>query len=86
LVTAGAHGGPVVALDADAVADRGLTLRGGTGRSAEHLSRAMEWAASGKIKAHISRILPLSAAREAHILMADPGAGKIVLDPTLDRN
>ena len=84
LVTAGAHGGPVVALDADAVADRGLKLRGGTGRSAEQLSRAMEWAASGKIKVHISRILPLSAAREAHILMEDPGAGKIVLDPTLD--
>jgi NADPH:quinone reductase-like Zn-dependent oxidoreductase len=85
LVTAGAHGGPVVALDADAVAGRGLTLRGGTGRSAEQLSRAMNWAASGKINVHISRILPLSAAREAHILMEDPGAGKIVLDPTLDR-
>lgn len=85
LVTAGAHGGPVAALDMDTVASRGLTLRGGTGRSAEQLSRAMDWAASGKINIHISRILPLSAAREAHILMEDPGAGKITLDPTLDR-
>ncbi len=85
-VTAGAHGGPVVALDAETVAARGLRLQGGTGRSAEQLSLAMDWAATGKINIHIARILPLSGAREAHILMENPGAGKIVLDPTLDRS
>ena len=85
LVTAGAHGGPVVALDMAAVTEKGLTLVGGTGRSAEHLAQAMEWAASGKITTRISRILPLSAARDAHIAMEDPGEGKIILDPTLDQ-
>ncbi len=86
LVTAGAHGGPIADIDMETVAARGLTLRGGTGRSAEQLTRAMAWAAQGKINIHISRILPLTAAREAHILMEDPGAGKITLDPTLDRD
>ena len=41
-------------------------------------------AADGKIKVQIAHVLPLSQAAEAHRMMeADPGMGKIVLDPTL---
>jgi D-arabinose 1-dehydrogenase-like Zn-dependent alcohol dehydrogenase len=43
-------------------------------------------AAQGKIKAQIEKLLPLSRTAEAHRLVeSGEVAGKIVLDPTLDR-
>jgi NADPH:quinone reductase-like Zn-dependent oxidoreductase len=44
----------------------------------------LEAAAQGKVIPQIERVLPLSAAAEAHRLVeAHEGQGKIVLDPTL---
>lgn len=84
LVTAGAHGGPVVPINFFHLYDRRITIRGMPGARDEDLPRCFEAAAQGKIKVRIAHVLPLSQAAEAHRMMeGDPGMGKIVLDPTL---
>ncbi len=84
LVTAGAHGGPVVPIDFFHLYDRRITIRGMPGAREEDLPKCFAAAAEGKIKVRIAHILPLSKAQEAHRMMeADPGMGKIVLDPSL---
>lgn len=83
LVTAGAHGGPVVPIDFFHLYDRRIQIKGMPGSREEDLPKCFEAAAQGKIKVQIAHILPLSQAQEAHRLMeGDPGMGKIVLDPT----
>ncbi|HEX9462839.1 MAG TPA: zinc-binding dehydrogenase [Alphaproteobacteria bacterium] len=84
LVTAGAHGGPNVSIDFFHLYDRRITIRGFPGHDRADIPKCFAAAVDGKIKVQIARILPLSQAAEAHLLMeADPGMGKIVLDPTL---
>ncbi len=84
LVTAGAHGGPNVMIDFFHLYDRKITIRGTPGYDPADLGPCFEAAAEGKIKVRIAHVLPLSRAAEAHRMMeADPGMGKIVLDPTL---
>ncbi len=84
LVTAGAHGGPNVTLDFFHLYDRRITIRGMPGHSADDIPRCFAAVADGKIKMHIAKLLPLSRAADAHrMIEADPGMGKIVLDPTL---
>lgn len=86
LVTAGAHGGPIVPIDFFHLYDRRITIKGTPGSRPEDLPKCFAAAAEGKIKVRIAHIMPLSKAAEAHRMMeADPGMGKIVLDPTLDR-
>jgi NADPH2:quinone reductase len=83
LVTAGAHGGPVVPIDFFHLYDRRITIRGTPGSLPGDLPASFEAAAEGRIKVRIAHVLPLSKAVEAHRMMeSDPGMGKIVLDPS----
>jgi NADPH2:quinone reductase len=84
LVTAGAHGGPNVTIDMFHLYDSKITIKGMPGHRREDKPKCFQAAADGKIKVQIAKILPLSQAAEAHRMTeADPGMGKIVLDPTL---
>jgi NADPH2:quinone reductase len=84
LVTAGAHGGPNVTIDFFHLYDKKITIRGMPGSDPADRPACYQAAAEGKIKVRIAHVLPLSQAAEAHRMVeADPGTGKIVLDPTL---
>ena len=84
MVTAGAHGGPEATIDFFHLYDRRITIRGMPGHRKEDIPRCFEAVSEGKIKVQIAKIMPLSQAAEAHRLIeANPGMGKIVLDPTL---
>jgi NADPH2:quinone reductase len=84
MVTAGAHGGPDVAIDFHHLYDRRITIMGMPGHRAEDRATCFAAAAEGKIKAQIERVMPLSQAVAAHRLVESGEAqGKIVLDPTL---
>ncbi len=84
LVTAGAHGGPNVTIDFFHLYDRRITIRGMPGHKEEDVPKCFAAVAAGKIKVRIAEVLPLSRAIDAHRMVeADPGMGKLVLDPTL---
>jgi NADPH:quinone reductase-like Zn-dependent oxidoreductase len=84
MVTAGAHGGPEVAIDFHHLYDRRITIMGMPGHRAEDRVPCFAAAAQGKIKAQIEHVLPLSRAVDAHRMVESGDAkGKIVLDPTL---
>ena len=84
LVTAGAHGGPNVTIDFFHLYDNRITIKGMPGSRATDLPACFQAAAEGKIKVRIAHVMKLSQAAEAHRMMeADPGMGKIVLDPSL---
>jgi NADPH:quinone reductase-like Zn-dependent oxidoreductase len=84
LVTAGAHGGPNVTIDFFHLYDNKITIKGMPGSKAADRPKCYQAADEGKIKVRIAHVLPLSKAAEAHRMVeADPGMGKIVLDPTL---
>ena len=85
MVTAGAHGGPVVPLDISHLYRNDITIRGSHGSHPEDRAKCFAAAAAGKIRAQIARIMPLSQAAEAHRLIeSGEERGKIVLDPTLN--
>lgn len=82
LVTAGAHAGGPVQIDMRRVYRRKLSIFGGAGVTDDDLRATTEGAASGRFHPFIERILPLSAVREAHRLVADREVvGKVVLVP-----
>ncbi|HUZ75470.1 MAG TPA: zinc-binding dehydrogenase [Stellaceae bacterium] len=82
LVTAGAHAGPNVTIDFFHLYDRRITIRGTPGHREADVPRCFEAVSAGKIKVQIAKVLPLSQAAAAHrMIEADPGMGKIVLDP-----
>jgi NADPH:quinone reductase len=84
LVTAGAHGGPNVTIDMFHLYDHRITVKGMPGHRREDKPKCFQAAADGKIRVQIAKVMPLSQAAEAHRLIeADPGMGKIVLDPTM---
>ena len=84
LVTAGAHGGPNVTIDFFHLYDRRITIRGTPGHKQEDVPQCLQAVADGKIKVPVAQVMPLARAAEAHrMIEADPGMGKIVLDPTL---
>jgi NADPH:quinone reductase-like Zn-dependent oxidoreductase len=86
LVTAGAHGGPDVLINFAHLYHKKITIMGRTSYRASDIPKCFAAAAEGKIEAQIEKILPLSRAAEAHRLVeSGEVAGKIVLDPTLDR-
>jgi len=85
LVTAGAHGGGTVTLDAKRLYMRRLRVIGAAGTSLADVEKALAAARQGKVRAIINRTLPLRDAAEAHrIVENNQIAGKIILDPTQD--
>jgi len=84
LVTAGAHGGPIVPVNFFHIYDHRITVMGSPmSRPADALP-ALEAAAQGRIKVLVERVMPLAAAAEAHRLVEEsPATGKIILDPGL---
>jgi NADPH:quinone reductase-like Zn-dependent oxidoreductase len=85
LVTAGAHGGGTVTLDAKRLYMRRLRIIGAAGTSVLDVEKALDAARQGKIRAIINRTMPLSEAAEAHrIVEQNQIAGKLILDPTQD--
>jgi NADPH:quinone reductase len=83
LVTAGAHGGGIVALDVNRLYHNQITIIGATGETPTDVKMSLEAAAAGRFKAVIDRLLPLSQAALAHeIVAARSGIGKVVLDAT----
>lgn len=84
LVTAGAHGGPIVPVNFFHLYDHRITIMGSpVSRHADAIP-ALEQAAQGKLRVLIERVMPLGEAAEAHrIVEASPATGKIILDPTL---
>ena len=84
LVTAGAHAGPNVTINFFHLYDHRITIRGTPGHKDGDVPKCFEAVAAGKIKVQIAEVLPLSRAADAHRMVeADPGMGKLVLDPTL---
>ena len=84
LVTAGAHGGPIVPVNFFHVYDREITMMGSPRSRHEDAMPALEAAAAGKMRVLVERVMPLSQAAEAHRLVeSSPATGKIILDPTL---
>jgi NADPH:quinone reductase-like Zn-dependent oxidoreductase len=84
LVTAGAHGGGKVELDCAFLYHQQIRIIGSTASNDEDVRKTIDAAASGKLRARVEKIFPLSAAPEAHRLMESTiPTGKIVLDPTL---
>jgi NADPH:quinone reductase-like Zn-dependent oxidoreductase len=82
LVTAGSHAGGNVQLDVKRLYRRKLTIIGTSGVDAADLQATTEGAASGRFRAFIDRILPLSEVREAHRLVsAREVVGKVVMVP-----
>jgi NADPH2:quinone reductase len=85
LVTAGAHGGGTVTLDAKRLYMRRLRIIGAAGTTFSDVEKALDAARQGKIRAIINRTLPLRDAAEAHRIVENNRiAGKIILDPTQD--
>lgn len=84
LVTAGAHGGPVVPVNFFHVYDHRLTIMGSPTSRNEDALPALEEAAAGKMRVLVERVMPLAEAVEAHRLVeSSPATGKIILDPSL---
>ena len=84
LVTCGGTTGPKVALNLPHVFIKNLTFLGSTMGPRSALPEIFAHVAAGRFRPVVDRVLPLSAAREAHeLLEARKVAGKIVLVPGL---
>lgn len=84
LVTAGAHGGPVVPVNFFHVYDHRITLMGSPQSRPEDAMPALDAAAAGKMRVLLERVMPLGEAAAAHRLVeSSPATGKIILDPSL---
>jgi NADPH2:quinone reductase len=82
LITAGAHGGGTVTLDVRRLYRRKLQVIGGSGSDPRDIELTTRGAASGRLRAAIDRILPLSEVVEAHRLVNERVVtGKVVLVP-----
>jgi NADPH:quinone reductase-like Zn-dependent oxidoreductase len=84
MVTAGAHGGPVVPVNFTTVYLQQLTIMGNPRSTASDALPCFDAAAEGNLDVVIDRVVPLSAAPDMHALIEkNTGIGKIILDPTL---
>lgn len=82
LVTCGATSGHDARTDLRQVFYRHLNILGSFMGSKSELLEAMKFVESGKIRAVVDRVLPLSEARKAHELIENRGQfGKVVLVP-----
>ena len=85
LVTCGATSGFDARTDLRQVFYRHLTLLGSFMGSKAEFLEAMKFVATGKIRAIVDRVLPLSEARAAHELIESRGQfGKVILKPSAD--
>jgi NADPH:quinone reductase-like Zn-dependent oxidoreductase len=83
MVTAGAHGGGAVTLDAKRLYLRRISILGAAGTNPPDVVKALDAAGAGKIRAIINRTMPLSEVADAHhIVENNQIAGKIILEPT----
>lgn len=83
LVTAGAHGGGTVPLDASRLYLRRLRVLGGAGSSRRNVEAALKFAGEGRLRTVIEEILPLARLFEAFERIGTGGvAGKLVIDPS----
>ncbi|HKT17579.1 MAG TPA: zinc-binding dehydrogenase [Stellaceae bacterium] len=84
LVTAGAHGGPVVPVNFFHVYDHRITIMGSPQSRPEDAMPALDAAAQGKMRVLVERVMPLGEAAAAHRLVeSSPATGKVILDPSL---
>ncbi len=84
VVTAGAHGGGLVTLDVAMLYHRRQRIIGTAGGIRRDAERALQAAATGEIRAIISRVIPLEDAQAAHQMLEQRATiGKLILDPTL---
>ena len=82
LLTAGAHGGPIVPLNVSTLYMNALSVIGTTEHNNDDVEAALDAAALGKLTMLIDRVMPLSEAREAHRLVAAREiTGKVLLTP-----
>ncbi len=82
LLTAGAHGGPIVPLNVSLLYMNGLSVIGTTEHTVEDVAAALDAATQKRLKVLIDKVLPLSEVREAHrIVDSREGAGKVLLIP-----
>ena len=85
LVTAGGHGGGQVTLDVKRLYLRRMRIIGAAGTNRRDVECSLEAAAAGKIRAVISRTMPLREAAAAHrIVEQNQIVGKIILEPTAE--
>ena len=85
MVTAGAHGGGNVMLDAKRLYQRRISILGAAGTNPPDVDKALEAAHAGKIRAIPHRKMALSQAPEAHrIVENNQIIGKIILEPGKD--
>jgi NADPH2:quinone reductase len=83
LVTAGAHGGGKVELDASRLYLRRLRVIGGAGASRANVEIALKFAGEGRLRVAIEETLPLPALMAAFDRVgAGDVAGKLVIDPS----
>jgi NADPH:quinone reductase-like Zn-dependent oxidoreductase len=84
LVTAGAHGGGKVELDASRLYLRRHKVIGGAGASRRNVETTLKFAGEGKLKTVIEETLPLAALTAAFDRLGGGDVvGKLVIDPTL---
>src|SRR5262245_4060842 len=82
LVTAGAHGGGSVTLDAKRLYMRRLRIIGAVGTTLHDVEKSLDAARRGQIRAIINRVMPLRDVAEAHrIVEQNQIVGKIILQP-----
>lgn len=84
LVTAGSHGGGEVPLDVKRLYLYQIAVMGSIGFTQADVEASLDAAASGRFRALVDMVLPLSQAREAHEHVAQrDGVGKVILSPRL---
>jgi NADPH2:quinone reductase len=82
LLTAGAHGGPIVPLNVSTLYMNALSVIGTTEHTEDDVHAALDAASKNRLKVLIDRVLPLSEAATAHRIVAErSGAGKVLLTP-----
>jgi NADPH2:quinone reductase len=82
LITAGAHGGPIVPLNVSTLYMNELTLMGSTAHTEEDVAAALDAARQNKLKVLIDRVMPLSEAVAAHHIVGErTSTGKVLLTP-----
>ena len=84
IVTAGAHAGGSVTLDARALYTKRLTIIGAAGVASSDIDFALAAGAAGRIRSEINCVLPLEEAADAHRLVeSQQVSGKVLLSPLL---
>lgn len=82
LLTAGAHGGPIVPLNVSTLYMNGLSVIGSTEHNNDDVAAALEAASKKRLQVLIDRVLPLEEAVTAHRIVAERAiTGKVLLTP-----